>query len=41
MPYGNYLVFYRVGDRDVESLRILNAAQDREAILLTEDTPDH
>jgi toxin ParE1/3/4 len=37
MPLGNYLVFYRVGNRGVEILRILNAAQDHEAILFPED----
>lgn len=32
-PYGNYLIFYRVGDDQVEILHILNGAQDYEAIL--------
>jgi toxin ParE1/3/4 len=41
MPHGKYIVFYRVGDRDVEILRILNAAQDHEAILFPDETPDH
>ncbi|SFB03677.1 Plasmid stabilization system protein ParE [Rhizobium sp. NFR07] len=40
MPYGNYLVFYRLGDRGVEILRILGAAQDHEAILFPDETPD-
>jgi toxin ParE1/3/4 len=41
MPYGSYLIFYRVGDRDVEILRILSAAQDHEAILFPDDAPGH
>lgn len=41
MPYGNYLVFYRIGDRDVEILRILNAAQDHDAILFPDDPAGH
>ena len=32
-PYGNYLIFYRAGDRQVEILHVLNAAQDYEPIL--------
>lgn len=33
MPYRAYLIFYRVGGRDIEVLRVLNGAQDHEAIL--------
>jgi len=33
MPYGNYLVLYRVSDKRIEVLHVLNGAQDYEAIL--------
>ncbi|MBB2714348.1 type II toxin-antitoxin system RelE/ParE family toxin [Rhizobium sophoriradicis] len=32
-PYGNYLIFYRVGEDRIEILHILNGAQDFESIL--------
>lgn len=32
-PYGNYLIFYRVGADQVDILHILNGAQNYEAIL--------
>lgn len=32
-PYGNYLIFYRVGEDRIEILHILNGAQDFENIL--------
>jgi len=32
-PYGNYLIFYRIGPDRVEILHVLNAAQNFEAIL--------
>jgi addiction module RelE/StbE family toxin len=40
MPYGAYLVFYRIGEDVIEIVRILNAAQDHEAILFPDETPD-
>ncbi|TWF54748.1 type II toxin-antitoxin system RelE/ParE family toxin [Neorhizobium alkalisoli] len=36
-PHGSYLIFYRVEETRVEIVRILNAAQDHEAILFPED----
>jgi toxin ParE1/3/4 len=41
MPHGNYVVYYKVGQDRVEILRILNAAQDHEAILFPDETHDH
>ncbi len=38
MPYEAYLIFYRIGEQTIEIVRILNAAQDHEAILFPEDT---
>lgn len=38
-PYGNYLIFYRAGEKQVEVLHIINGAQDYEAILFG-DKPD-
>jgi addiction module RelE/StbE family toxin len=35
-PYGNYLIFYRVGENRIEILHILNGAQDFESILFPE-----
>jgi addiction module RelE/StbE family toxin len=35
-PYGNYLIFYRVGEDRIEILHILNGAQDFESILFPE-----
>ncbi|MFF0950878.1 type II toxin-antitoxin system RelE/ParE family toxin [Rhizobium leguminosarum] len=35
-PYGNYLIFYRVGEDRIEILHILNGAQDFESILFSE-----
>lgn len=37
LPHGNYIVFYRVGDRQIEILRILNGAQDYEKILFPDE----
>jgi len=31
--YGNYLIFYRILDRDVQVLHVLHGARDYEAIL--------
>jgi toxin ParE1/3/4 len=36
-PHGNYLIFYRITDRAVEVLHVLNGAQDYERILFPED----
>ncbi|SON58437.1 putative plasmid stabilization protein (plasmid) [Hartmannibacter diazotrophicus] len=36
-PYGEYLIFYRIGAEAVDVLHILNSAQDYEAILFPED----
>lgn len=36
-PYGEYLIFYRVGVDQVEVLHILNGAQDYETILFPTD----
>lgn len=35
-PYGNCLIFYRVGENRIEILHILNGAQDFESILFPE-----
>lgn len=32
-PFGRYLIFYRVGETQIDILHILNGAQDYEAIL--------
>jgi toxin ParE1/3/4 len=40
LPHGAYLVFYRVQELGIEIVRILNAAQDHEAILFPDETPD-
>ena len=32
-PYGNYSIFYRIGETSVQILRILNAAMDYEQVL--------
>ncbi len=37
VPYGDYVIYYRVSDTQVEVLRILNSAQDYEAILFPDD----
>ena len=37
MPYKNYLIFYRVGDKRIEMLLVLNGAQDYEAILFPDE----
>lgn len=33
LPYGNYLIFYRVAETQVEILHILNGARDYEPLL--------
>lgn len=38
-PYRNYVIYYRVDSNHVDILRILNAAQDAEAILFGEADP--
>jgi len=35
--HGNYLIFYRVGDRTVEILRVLHGAMDYERLMFPED----
>jgi hypothetical protein len=35
-PYGNYLIFYRVGIGIIEVVHILHGAQDYETILFSE-----
>ncbi len=35
--YGDYLIFYRIGAETIEVLRVLNGAQDDEAILFPAD----
>ncbi|MCQ1849943.1 type II toxin-antitoxin system RelE/ParE family toxin [Neorhizobium galegae] len=37
IPYGNYLIFYRIVDERIYILHILNGAQDYEAILFPDD----
>lgn len=37
MPYRNYLIFYRVGDKRIEVLHVLNGAQDYEALLFPDE----
>lgn len=32
-PYGNYSIFYKIGESSVQILRILNAAMDYEQVL--------
>lgn len=36
-PYGDYLIFYRLPAERIEVLRVLNGAQDYEAILFPAD----
>lgn len=36
-PYGEYLIFYRVGTRSVDVLHVLNGAQNYEAVLFPEE----
>ena len=36
-PFGNYLIFYRIGEESVEIIHILHGAQDVEAILFPQD----
>lgn len=35
-PYGEYLIFYRIGSASIDVLHVLNGAQDYEAILFPE-----
>jgi toxin ParE1/3/4 len=37
VPYGHYVIYYRVNDAQVEVLHILNSAQDYEAVLFPDD----
>ena len=36
-PFGNYLIFYRVGDDKIEVIQILHGARDYEPLLFPED----
>ncbi len=36
-PYGDYLIFYRIGTNTVEVLHVIHGARDYEAILFPED----
>jgi plasmid stabilization system protein ParE len=36
-PWGNYLIFYRVGDDSVQILHVLHGARDYEKILFPDD----
>lgn len=36
-PYGEYLIFYRIGAQSIDVLHILNGAQNYEAILFPEE----
>jgi toxin ParE1/3/4 len=37
IPHGNYLIFYRIGESQVDILHILNGAQHYEAVLFPEN----
>lgn len=37
-PYGEYLIFYRIGAERIDVLHVLNGAQDYEAILFPNET---
>jgi plasmid stabilization system protein ParE len=36
-PYGNYVIFYRIEDREIAIIHILHAARDYEKVLFPED----